>query len=258
MEMTVKLRTGEVALTPMVGAVSMSLKSLMQKRPIALYELVMLCRDPKHELFGNAGDILKELNLIEGDGRPHDDVRQIVLASTEGEGMDMHLVSPLAEETSENPKATEKTADIHDLALFIQMRKIADIIFDTMAANPKVRMEDERSESANPYYNQTANGFFLEFYYGKPSSLWTPWGKYSIKGSSSGECDKEILIILDRLGAEVHEEGRQESIGYIGPVYSLHKIDGVDLPEPVILNNKAYSSYNEINESWAKLEAKYK
>ncbi|MFV0529148.1 MAG: hypothetical protein ACK5MN_10575 [Lachnospiraceae bacterium] len=35
--------------------------------------------------------------LIQSDGRVHDDVREIVLAATTGSGLDLKLISPLAE-----------------------------------------------------------------------------------------------------------------------------------------------------------------
>lgn len=97
MDQTVILRTGEETLTPLVTAAMSSLKSLMERQPIALYELVMLARDPQHKLFGNSGSILRQLNLIEADGRIHDSMRTIILAATEGDGLDLKLVSPLGE-----------------------------------------------------------------------------------------------------------------------------------------------------------------
>lgn len=72
---------------------------------------------------------------------------------------------------------------LENLERFQQARRIADIIFEYVGTDYRhakngVSMGDGRDESANPYYNQTHRGFFLEAHYGLPSSLWTPWGEY--------------------------------------------------------------------------------
>jgi hypothetical protein len=69
----------------------MSLEMLMEENPIAFYELVQLCRDKNHSLFGNTYDKLLGLSLIQGNGQPHQSTREIVLAHTEGEGLDLTL-----------------------------------------------------------------------------------------------------------------------------------------------------------------------
>lgn len=60
------------------------------------YELVMKCRDKNHQLFGNTGERLKKLRLIEEDGSIHGSIRNIVLSSAEGEGLEMTFKSPVA------------------------------------------------------------------------------------------------------------------------------------------------------------------
>jgi len=92
----IKLRTGKEVPEPNVKVVMISLNGLMTSNPIALYELVMLCRDKKHQLFGNTGEVLKSYALIEPSGQPHDVIRDVVLAATEGEGLELRLVSPVA------------------------------------------------------------------------------------------------------------------------------------------------------------------
>ena len=95
MQSSVTLRTGEEVPTSLVNVLMLSLKTLAEQNPIALYELVEISRDPKHKLFGNTGGILRDLNLIEADGKPHDMTRLIVLAAAEGEGLELKLVSPV-------------------------------------------------------------------------------------------------------------------------------------------------------------------
>jgi hypothetical protein len=90
-----KLKNGSEELDGLVGVTMMSVRRLTQTHPIAFYELVMLCRDPKHKLFGNTGQALNDLSLVTN-GQVHDSIRNIVLSAIEGEGMDMTLVSPVA------------------------------------------------------------------------------------------------------------------------------------------------------------------
>lgn len=77
------------------------------------------------------------------------------------------------------PANTRDSRILHDAALQQQARKIADIVFEyfaTGASHASPYLEDRRRETPNSFYNQTAQGFFLELYYGLPSKLWTPWG----------------------------------------------------------------------------------
>jgi len=73
----------------------MSLKALMASDPIAFFELSELCKDRSHKLFGNTGEKLSKLGLIQN-GTVHGSIRNIVLSAVEGEMLDMQLVSPIA------------------------------------------------------------------------------------------------------------------------------------------------------------------
>jgi hypothetical protein len=90
------LKNGSEVAAPLVKLTMMVLDSLMGKNPTALYELVMKCRDREHKLYGNTGEVLSSLNLLQPDGRVQDAIRDIVLSATEGEGIDMTLRSPVA------------------------------------------------------------------------------------------------------------------------------------------------------------------
>lgn len=99
---TVALRNGYEHAEPLVRVTQMSLRNLMQEDAIAFYELVALCRDSTHKLFGNTEETLRNLHLIEGlrEGYPatvHDAIREITLAATEGELLNLRMVNPLKE-----------------------------------------------------------------------------------------------------------------------------------------------------------------
>jgi len=135
-------------------------------------------------------------------------------------------------------------------------KKIADLIFEYATPNhldddrDRPWMDDRRNESPNPYYCQTKSGLFLEFYYGMPSSLWTPLGKYSIGGSGSGSWEKFLPEILKRLGATVHTPVRHSNAGEHGPIYALHEIDGEKLPEPIVCPRTEYLEYDVVKQEW--------
>jgi hypothetical protein len=92
---TVTLKNGSEEVQPLVTATMLSLRSLVQDKPIVFYELVMKCRDRNHRFFGSSGQTLTDLGLVEADGGIHESIRNIVLSATEGEGLEMTLGSPI-------------------------------------------------------------------------------------------------------------------------------------------------------------------
>lgn len=94
---TVRLRTGIEEAKPLVATVGYQLRELLRDKPIALLELATFCRDPLHTFFGDTQADVQHLLEPAPDGVPRirDSIRNIILASIEGEGPDMALVSPL-------------------------------------------------------------------------------------------------------------------------------------------------------------------
>lgn len=92
---TIKLRTGKEVSKVMVRVLSISLTNLMKTDPNAFYELVMVARDPSYQLWEPCGDKLESLALTEG-GKMRNETRDIVLAFTEGEELELRLVNPFA------------------------------------------------------------------------------------------------------------------------------------------------------------------
>lgn len=93
----VVLKNGTEEADVMVTTGMMALESVMKDNPIAFYELVMKCRDPNHQFFGNTGEILKSRSLVEQSGNIHDSVRNIVLSAVSGDEFDMRLSNPVAD-----------------------------------------------------------------------------------------------------------------------------------------------------------------
>ena len=124
-------------------------------------------------------------------------------------------------------------------------------------------VEDGRKAwpGSNPFYNQTEQGFFLEFSYGRPSRLWTPWGEVKLEHtlpcfyrSVKEGWNKVSLEFMDNLDTELY---RKKSLGYDGSVYKILKIKEISLPQSKEQNQKNYKKYEEINSKWAILEKRY-
>jgi hypothetical protein len=116
---------------------------------------------------------------------------------------------------------------------------------------------ERRNESPNDFYDQTTSGLFLELYYGMPSILWTPWGKYNLGGSGSGRWEIVVSKLVERLGGTLHRAQRYEpSWGEIGEVYALSKIDDLALPLALVRPRDEYMPYEEAKRSWAEIVAR--
>ena len=119
--------------------------------------------------------------------------------------------------------------------LIAQCKRIA-AIFDELLPDTALDARGHRAGGINPYFNRTASGLYLEFYYGYPSKIWTPGGYWSMTGSTCtpGGVDQDALVepFMRRLTTFLYEPGRQSRGGPNGPVYANLAIDGdpVELP----------------------------
>ena len=91
----ITLKNGAVEASALVKVLTMTLHALMKRNPILFYELVMKARNPDHKFFGTSEKALIAAGLIqEGGGHLHSSIRNIILSSVEGEGLELRLVSP--------------------------------------------------------------------------------------------------------------------------------------------------------------------
>jgi len=88
------LKNGASEVRNLVEVTMFVLQSLLAEDPIAFYEMAMLCRNPKHELWGNTRDKLTARSLVESSGQPHSSIRNIVLSAVTGDGFNLTLGSP--------------------------------------------------------------------------------------------------------------------------------------------------------------------
>ena len=91
---TVTLKNGTIEFEPLVRATYMSIGQLFNNEPIAFVELVELCKDRDHELFGNTEEVLKARTLLQPNGTVHESVRNVVQSAVQGEGLEMTLTWP--------------------------------------------------------------------------------------------------------------------------------------------------------------------
>ncbi len=142
------------------------------------------------------------------------------------------------------------------LKVYAAARRIADIAIEVWGEEDAFLI-DQRKERVNPFYNQTTGGLFIEQYYGKPGSIWTPWGKWSCWGSGSG-FDELMKKFLDRIGkVEMAVPVRTTEMGVFGPVYAVLEVDGVALPKAENRESLSYIEYEEANRLWAEVGVAY-
>lgn len=146
--------------------------------------------------------------------------------------------------------------------VFRAARALADRVFALLSemggsSDPRAArvawLEDWRGESANPFYNQTSRGLFLEIYYSLPNKVWTPWGAWSFGGSGSGGMSAVAERLLVECGAEIHEPRTTSYMGVHGPVYRLRRVCGVELPEATVRPRDQYLSYEDAGSEWRAL-----
>ena len=90
------LKNGVTEFRPLVAATMMSLRGLLERDPIAFYELVMKVRDPSHKVFsGHQVQVLKDLSLMDAEGGIHSTISNIVQSAVTGDGFNMVLTSPV-------------------------------------------------------------------------------------------------------------------------------------------------------------------
>ena len=118
----------------------------------------------------------------------------------------------------------------------------------------------KRCFEIDPRFRQTEAGLFLEFDRGIPFALWTPWGWFRFRGDAWGNWEKLNPTILQRLGTTFFDkvEGTLPLGGiFADPVYAVHQIDGIKLPEPVLREADDFISYDQAKKEWREMMARY-
>jgi hypothetical protein len=99
----VMLKNGAEVPRSLVAATMLALESLLRDNPMAFYELVELCRDATHQIWGDLDKELASRGLITlrqlSTGKTvalvHETIRNIIVSAVEGEGCEMALGVPV-------------------------------------------------------------------------------------------------------------------------------------------------------------------
>jgi hypothetical protein len=89
------LHDGSEVLQPIVVGTMMQLERLMKEFPMLVYELAMISRDRNHKLFGNNEEKLKDISLLQADGKPHNAIRDIINNTVIIENDTIRLINPI-------------------------------------------------------------------------------------------------------------------------------------------------------------------
>ncbi len=147
--------------------------------------------------------------------------------------------------------------------LYLAIKRVGAIFFEEVARlddkNLHVTFSDEK---VNPFYGQTEQGLFLEYSHGHPRKVWTPWGywQFAWRVSYSGDPWSTILPrILERLGATLFMPERygQYEYGKVGPIYAIHRVDEIELPEPKVREDQNYLAFEAVNAAWNNMTERY-
>lgn len=109
---------------------------------------------------------------------------------------------------------------------------------------------DNPHDYLNPYWNRTISGLFLEMYYGLPDKIWTPAGHVKVGNGETGRWRGFEDYLRQFVDFSVYQAEVQEKIGYIGPVYAIHAIDGVACPEPFALDKPYPDNGDVLKAQW--------
>lgn len=189
----VTLKNGAQASTSLVAVTMISLRKLLENErggAIAFYELVEKCRKPDHKLWGSTGELLG--CFMDGSGQVQNTLRSIILAASEGEGLDLKLVSPVEpgsdaaqeDRTPEKPAAPEIDVLV---AHFRRLRPIVEFVVGLAHGEKQFGLNGGVEHALNPCFGQTRDlGVVLCQYYSGPSGLMTPLGFLGIDWTCAG------------------------------------------------------------------------
>ena len=102
-DVIVTLRNGLAVPELSVKTITATLLTLAANCPAEFYGLVDVCKNEDYQLSEITKERLITKRLIDDNGRPYNKVKTIVLASIEGEGTEIKIVSPYADNRNPLP-----------------------------------------------------------------------------------------------------------------------------------------------------------
>ncbi|HEU5122145.1 MAG TPA: hypothetical protein VFT59_04835 [Candidatus Saccharimonadales bacterium] len=130
-------------------------------------------------------------------------------------------------------------------------KRIAEL-YDECTNDPHDISGPHRERGPDPLYKRTRNGLFLEFYYGGPYRLWTPWGSWLFAGAAPDVTN--IPAFMSQLTLWMYEgEERYPDGNFVKPVYGIQAIESQELPAAVCVDNDQLYDVAVIREEWKRL-----
>jgi hypothetical protein len=145
--------------------------------------------------------------------------------------------------------------------LFEAMHVVGDLMHSA-AKEAGYDTSERRDDDVNPFYNQMEQGMIVEFYYGLPSKIYTPLGEYHITGSSGGTREEserylDLFFHNSNVEFELLSPERNTNQGTFGPWYTVRRVKGMKLPDPVKRDRKSFVEYEDSKAAWEKLTRQY-
>ncbi len=148
--------------------------------------------------------------------------------------------------------------------LYAAARRIADIFHANVTHQVSdvgllPWYEDWRHQSVEPLGPQV-HGLYLNFYYGAPTSVWTPWGQWTFAGSGNhGGNQQQVLVgaVMRPLSTRLFDSEYITDLGISGPTYAVLAVEGEELFEPSLYFRDQYLPYKQATAAWKELSAHY-
>lgn len=143
--------------------------------------------------------------------------------------------------------ARPELSDAEKMSLMRHVKHLAQV-YDEYVNDPYDTSASYRAGGVNALNNQTLNGLYLEFYYGLPSKIWTPWGYWHFAAAQAGQTD--LKGFMSRLTVREHVP-EQIEWGHYGPIYAVLAVDGEELPEPILpVDKRQFLDYDTAKAEW--------
>jgi hypothetical protein len=110
-------------------------------------------------------------------------------------------------------------------------------------------------ESGPKSQSRVKAGYLLEYYYSSPSHIHTPYGSWTVVGSSSwnsGQKEEMEEKINKAFKLKLLKAGVQNRHGFVGPFYAIEEFRGVTFEDVEWVPEYSWSTYQHHNELWKK------
>ena len=96
-----KLKNGSDECVATIVVTQMIINSMFSEDylyPMAFWDLARKCQDSNYKIFEVNQKVLIDVGLMDSNKNIHQSIKNIVLSSIEGSGLDIHLVNPIGGE----------------------------------------------------------------------------------------------------------------------------------------------------------------